>query len=113
MPSPLGRVNRAEPSTPLGSRAHLRHEAVGGTFPFFPRYASVAHCLMHDIDEGHGETVLFLHGDPTWGYLWRKLVPPVSVTHQCIAPDHMGMGKSSARLMEARYHVNRRRSFVS
>ena len=50
---------------------------------------------MHYVDEGKGEPVVMLHGDPTWGYLWRKLIPCVSDTHRVIVPDHMGMGKSS------------------
>ena len=50
---------------------------------------------MHYVDHGDGETVVLLHGDPTWGYLWRRFIPPISDTHRVIVPDHMGMGKSS------------------
>ena len=50
---------------------------------------------MHYVDEGEGEPVVMLHGDPTWGYLWRKFIPSVSEKNRVIVPDHMGMGKSS------------------
>ncbi len=49
---------------------------------------------MHFVDEGDGEPVLFLHGDPTWGYLWRNIVAPLSRKYRCLVPDQMGMGKS-------------------
>jgi pimeloyl-ACP methyl ester carboxylesterase len=43
---------------------------------------------------GAGEPIVLLHGDPTWSYLWRRIIPPLSRGARCIAPDHMGMGKS-------------------
>lgn len=51
---------------------------------------------MHYVDEGErgGEIALCLHGEPTWGYLFRDLVPVLSRTHRVIVPDHMGFGKS-------------------
>lgn len=50
---------------------------------------------MHYVDEGEGEPVVFVHGDPTWSYLYRNLIKPLSSQRRCIAPDLMGMGKSS------------------
>jgi haloalkane dehalogenase len=49
---------------------------------------------MHYVDEGKGEPIACLHGEPTWGYLYRKFIPPLSITHRLIVPDHMGFGKS-------------------
>jgi cis-3-alkyl-4-acyloxetan-2-one decarboxylase len=72
----------------------LRNETFEGTFPFAPHYFRVNGFDMHFIDEGKGEPLVFLHGDPTWGYLWRKMVAPLSRNHRCIVPDQMGMGKS-------------------
>ncbi len=46
------------------------------------------------MDEGDGEPVLLLHGDPTWGYLWRRFIPAIAEHRRCIVPDQMGMGKS-------------------
>jgi haloalkane dehalogenase len=51
--------------------------------------------LMHYVDEGDGPPVLLLHGEPTWSYLWRKLVPPlVAAGRRTVAPDLIGFGRS-------------------
>jgi haloalkane dehalogenase len=49
---------------------------------------------MHYVDEGEGEPIVCLHGEPTWGYLYRRFIPPLSKTHRVVVPDHMGFGKS-------------------
>jgi len=49
---------------------------------------------MHYVDEGAGPAVLCLHGEPTWGYLFRELIGDLSDQYRVIAPDHMGFGKS-------------------
>ncbi|MGE7955860.1 alpha/beta fold hydrolase [Pseudomonas sp. NPDC089530] len=69
----------------------------GGTFPFAPHFDDASGFPMHYVDEGprDGETVLCLHGEPTWGYLFRHLIPVLSSTHRVIVPDHMGFGKSA------------------
>lgn len=65
-----------------------------GTWPFSPRYCEAAGFRQHYIDEGAGRPVVLLHGQPTWGYIWRKFVGPLAKTHRVIVPDHMGFGKS-------------------
>ncbi|KWV45710.1 alpha/beta hydrolase [Bradyrhizobium macuxiense] len=67
-----------------------------GTFPFAPRFTHAPGFQMHYADEGPrgGEVVLCLHGEPTWGYLFRHLIPVLSQTHRVVVPDHMGFGKS-------------------
>lgn len=72
----------------------LQDETFGGTFPFAPHYAAVNGVQIHYVDEGRGEPVVLLHGDPTWGYLYRRFIPALSRRRRCIVPDHMGMGKS-------------------
>ena len=72
----------------------IKDETFGGSFPFAPRYHSINGFEMHFVDEGNGEPVVMLHGDPTWGYLYRQFIPALSRHHRCIVPDHMGMGKS-------------------
>lgn len=71
-------------------------------FPFQPRYLNVdggplGPLRMHYLDEGaaqHG-TVLMVHGEPSWSFLYRKLIPPVvNAGWRCIAPDHIGFGRS-------------------
>ncbi|HLW61294.1 MAG TPA: alpha/beta fold hydrolase [bacterium] len=74
----------------------IRNETFGGTFPFAPRYLTVDGVRLHFLDEGAGEPVVLLHGDPTWGYLYRTFVPALARRRRCIVPDHMGMGKSEA-----------------
>ena len=47
-------------------------ETFDGTWPFEARYTGAPDFLMHYVDEGKGESILALHGEPTWGYLFRK-----------------------------------------
>ena len=49
---------------------------------------------MAYIDEGTGDTVLFLHGNPTSSYLWRNIAPHVEKTNRIVIPDLIGMGDS-------------------
>jgi len=49
---------------------------------------------MHYIDEGEGDPILMLHGNPTWSYFYRNLVKGLSKTNRVIVPDHIGMGLS-------------------
>jgi cis-3-alkyl-4-acyloxetan-2-one decarboxylase len=75
----------------------IRSDATfGGTFPFAPHFTGIPGFQMHYVDEGprDGEVVLCLHGEPTWGYLFRHLIASLSQTHRVVAPDHMGFGKS-------------------
>ncbi|KVA18312.1 alpha/beta fold hydrolase [Burkholderia ubonensis] len=76
----------------------IRSDATfGGTFPFAPHFDDAPGFRMHYVDEGprDGESVLCLHGEPTWGYLFRHLIPVLSPTHRVVVPDHMGFGKSA------------------
>ena len=68
-----------------------------GTFPFTPHFSAALGFPMHYVDEGprDGEVVLCLHGEPTWGYLFRHLVSVLRATHRVVVPDHMGFGKSA------------------
>lgn len=72
----------------------LAHETFGRAFPFPPRYLDLGSWRMHYVDAGSGDPVVLLHGDPTWGYLYRAFIPPLAARGRCIVPDHMGMGKS-------------------
>ena len=46
------------------------------------------------IDEGIGQILLFVHGNPTSSYLWRNIISPLKTKYRCIAPDLIGMGDS-------------------
>jgi haloalkane dehalogenase len=72
----------------------IRDETFDGGFPFAPRYYDANGFAMHFVDEGAGEPIVLVHGDPTWGYLWRRFIPPLARRRRCVVPDHMGMGKS-------------------
>ena len=69
--------------------------AARAQWPYRPRFARVNGWRMHYIDEGAGDPVLLLHGNPTWGYLWRKTIPPLlAAGHRVIVPDQIGFGLS-------------------
>lgn len=73
----------------------IKNETFAGLFPFAPHYYSHRGRDMHYVDEGSGEPIVMLHGDPTWGFLYRNFISPLSQYHRCIVPDHIGMGKSA------------------
>jgi haloalkane dehalogenase len=50
---------------------------------------------MHYIEQGTGEPILLLHGNPTWSYLWRNVIPHLRSLGRCIAPDLIGFGRSA------------------
>jgi haloalkane dehalogenase len=50
---------------------------------------------MSYVDSGLGDPIVFLHGNPTWSYVWRTIIPPVSELGRCLAPDLVGMGQSA------------------
>ena len=73
-------------------------EDFAGTWPFAPQFSDAAGFRLHYIDEGSGRPVLLLHGQPTWGYIYRKFIPTLAATHRVVVPDHMGFGKSETPL---------------
>lgn len=62
-------------------------------FPYQENYVNFGSLQMHYVDEGSGEIILALHGEPTWSYLYRKFIPILS-DYRFIAPDMIGFGKS-------------------
>lgn len=70
------------------------NETFNGTFPFKPNFFEGCGFKMHYVDEGAGEVIICLHGQPTWGYLYRNFIPTLSKKYRVIVPDHMGYGKS-------------------
>lgn len=63
-------------------------------FPFEPCYVEVGGLRMHYLDEGRGDPILLLHGEPTWCYLYRKMIPALQGRFRCVAPDYIGFGRS-------------------
>ena len=75
-------------------------------FPFSSRFMRVNGHRMHYVDEGQGDPVLLLHGNPTWSYLYRKFIPPlVAAGYRAIAPDHIGFGLSDHPAREGDYSL--------
>jgi haloalkane dehalogenase len=64
-------------------------------FPFAPHYREVGGLRLAHLDEGDGPPVIFVHGEPTWSFLWRKVIPPVrDAGFRALAPDLAGFGRS-------------------
>jgi len=63
-------------------------------YDFAPNYVEQDGLRMHYVDEGEGTPVLLLHGEPTWAYLYRKVIPQITPVARCIAPDYLGFGRS-------------------
>ncbi|HWC87990.1 MAG TPA: haloalkane dehalogenase [Solirubrobacteraceae bacterium] len=64
-------------------------------FPFEPRYRTFDGLRLAHLDEGSGAPVVFFHGEPTWSFLWRHVIPPVrEAGFRCLAPDLAGFGRS-------------------
>jgi haloalkane dehalogenase len=63
--------------------------------PFVRRRIDVLDTQMEFVDEGEGDAIVFLHGNPTSSYLWRNVIPHVAGLGRALAPDLVGMGRSS------------------
>ncbi|MBK9452184.1 MAG: alpha/beta fold hydrolase [Bacteroidetes bacterium] len=63
-------------------------------YPFESKYLQIGPHRMHYVDEGSGPTILFVHGTPTWSFLYRKQIQALSKHFRCVAMDHIGFGLS-------------------
>jgi haloalkane dehalogenase len=89
-------------------------QEISAGFPFKSNYVDVHGSKMHYVDEGSGDPILFLHGNPTSSYLWRNIIPHLTSQGRCIAPDLIGMGKSDKPDLEYRFfdHVKYVEGFI-
>ena len=71
-------------------------ETFEGTWPFLPNFFDGNGFQMHYVDLGprQANPIILLHGEPTWGYLYRKFIPELSKSYRVVVPDMMGFGKS-------------------
>lgn len=84
-------------------------------YPFAPHYVDIddAQCgtlRMHYVDEGPrtAPVVLMLHGEPTWSFLYRRMIPPVAAAgFRVVAPDHIGFGRSDKPTQRSAYSFQR------
>ncbi len=90
-------------------------ETISADFPFKSQYATIDGVRLHYIEEGSGPCLLFLHGNPTWSYIWRNIVPEVAPYARCVAVDLIGMGKSDKPDIEYRFfdHVRYLEAFIT
>ncbi len=76
-------------------------------YPFAPNYVEQDGLRLHYVDEGSGAPVLLLHGEPTWSYLYRKVIPELVPAARAIAPDYLGFGRSDKPLRLDDYSFDR------
>jgi haloalkane dehalogenase len=77
-------------------------------FPFESRYRDVEGLRLAHLDEGDGAPVVFVHGEPTWSFLWRHVLVPVrDAGFRCIAPDLAGFGRSDKPIELGWYSYDR------
>jgi pimeloyl-ACP methyl ester carboxylesterase len=83
-------------------------------FPYAPRYLEWSGLRAHYVDEGSGNaTYLCLHGEPTWSYLYRRMIPVFAASGaRVVAPDFIGFGRSDKPQDEAFYTFDVHRNFL-
>jgi haloalkane dehalogenase len=88
-------------------------------YSFEPHYVEVDagdgdRLRVHYVDEGDGPTVLLMHGEPSWSYLYRKMIPPlVAAGNRCVAPDLVGFGRSDKPAARSDYTYQRHVDWMS
>lgn len=83
-------------------------------FPYEPRYREWEGLRLAHVDEGDGPPVVMLHGEPTWGFLYRKLMPPLlDAGFRCVVPDLPGFGRSDKPADDGWYSYDRHTAAVA
>ncbi|HLZ70069.1 MAG TPA: haloalkane dehalogenase [Dehalococcoidia bacterium] len=85
-------------------------------FPYEPRYVEIEGLRMAYVETGAGDPILCLHGEPTWSFLYRRMLPTLASAGRVIAPDLVGFGRSDKPVADYAYsykaHVRWLRQFV-
>jgi len=90
-----------------------RFDGLSG-FDFEPHYAEVDGLRLHYVDEGSGDPILCFHGEPTWAYLYRKMLPPLTdAGYRVICPDYAGFGRSDKPTDRDWYSYDRHSELMS
>lgn len=77
-------------------------------YPWEPRYREWEGMRLAHVDEGEGKPVLLVHGEPTWGFLWRKVMGPLlEAGYRCVVPDLPGFGRSDKPVDDDWYTYDR------
>jgi haloalkane dehalogenase len=86
-------------------------------FTYEPKYIEVEGLRMAYVEAGSGDPILMLHGEPTWGYLYRHMIPPLAEVGRVIVPDRIGFGRSdkpaATNAYSYRSHVRWLRKFIT
>ena len=77
-----------------GCRVVNNFDSFKDLYPFTSLYFDLNPYKLHYLDEGEGEVLLFLHGNPTWSFYYRSLIQNFQGRYRCVAPDHIGCGFS-------------------
>lgn len=72
----------------------LRHKGFRAMYPFADRLRDLDGRAYHYLDEGEGEPVVMVHGNPTWSFFYREMIQGLRDQYRCLVPDHMGCGLS-------------------
>lgn len=91
-PTPGRELRRPASAPGVSRRRPFRVD--GREYPFESRWLERAGSAMHYVDEGEGRPVLMLHGNPTWSFLYRRVIRDLRDECRCIAPDYPGFGLS-------------------
>ena len=94
------KLDAATTPVPPGSFVHEE-------WPYEPKFRRVNGWRMHYIDEGAGDPVVLLHGNPAWGFLYRKFVKPLTAAgRRVIVPDMIGFGLSEKPVREQAHSLD-------
>jgi haloalkane dehalogenase len=87
---------------------------ISADYPFESHYIDVYGSKIHYIEVGVGNPILILHGNPTWSYIWRNIIPYLKPLGRCIAPDLIGFGRSDKPNIAYRWtdHVRYLEKFI-
>jgi len=93
------------PAWPEGSVVRTPEERFSDLpgFPYEPHYVEVEGLRMAYVSSGQGDPILMLHGEPTWGYLYRRMIAPLAEMGRVIAPDLIGFGRSDKPVPDNAY----------
>jgi haloalkane dehalogenase len=83
-----------QPRDAAEARRTLEARGRAAEYPFESRFAATPHGRMHYVEAGSGTAVLALHGNPTWSFLWRRLLRDLAGEMRVVAPDLIGFGLS-------------------